>query len=57
MATNGVTYVIDEDTLVYSLDGNPLTAITKGDTVWVPTAAANASAGDVVTLTHLVYDD
>ena len=54
---NGVTYVIDEDTLVYSLDGHPLTAITKDDTVWVPTAVAGASAGAVVTLTHLVYDD
>ena len=54
---NGVTYVIDEDTLVYSLDGHPLTAITEGDTVWVPTADAGASVGAVVTLTHLVYDD
>ena len=54
---NGVTYVIGEDTLVYSLDGHPLTAITEGDTVWVPTADAGASVGAVVTLTHLVYDD
>ena len=57
MATNGVTYVIDEETLVYSLDGHPLTAITKGDMVWVPTADASAPVGAVVTLTHLVYDD
>ena len=52
---DGITYVINEDTMVYSLKGKDLTAITVGDTVRIP---VNTVATDkVATLTHLVYKD
>ena len=54
VAKNGVTYVVDEDTNVYSLHGLDLTAINANDPVWV---VADTPVNDVAVLKTLVYTD
>ena len=54
VAKNGVTYVVDEDTNVYSLHGLELTAINANDPVWI---VADAAENKVAVLKTLVYTD
>ncbi len=49
------TYLVTDDTNIYSLDGKPLTAINAGDPVWVVAEAAGADG--LCELLTLVYDD
>lgn len=49
------TYLVTDDTNIYSLDGKPLTAINAGDPVWV--VAEDAGADGLCELLTLVYDD
>ena len=53
--TNGNTYLVTDDTNIYSLDGKPLTAINASDPVWVVAEAAGADG--LYELLTLVYDD
>ena len=53
--TNGNTYLVTDDTNIYSLDGKPLTAINASDPVWVVAEAAGADG--LCELLTLVYDD
>ena len=43
--TNGNTYLVTDDTNIYSLDGKPLTAINASDPVWVVAEAAGVLDG------------
>ena len=49
------TYLVTDDTNIYSLDGKPLTAINASDPVWVVAEAAGADG--LCELLTLVYDD
>ena len=49
------TYLVTDDTNIYSLLGKPLTAINAGDPVWVVAEAAGADG--LRELLTLVYDD
>ena len=49
------TYLVTDDTNIYSLDGKPLTAINASDPVWVNAEAAGADG--LCELRTLVYDD
>ena len=55
--TNGNTYLVTDDTNIYSLDGKPLTAINAGDPVWVVGETPVPTADGLVELLTLVYDD
>lgn len=51
----GVTYVVTDDTLIFSLDGKPLSAITEGDTVRI--LAGKTDEHGTAELDVLVYAD
>ena len=51
------TYLVTDDTNIYSLDGKPLTAINAGDPVWVVGETPVPTADGLVELLTLVYDD
>lgn len=51
------TYLVTDDTNIYSLDGKPLTAINAGDPVRVVGETPVPTADGLVELLTLVYDD